>query len=130
MNRTKEKIDLDFIKKIIDFIESKKGENLVVIDISEVSVISDYVFIVTANSTTHSNSLAKYIVDFFLESGNANMLYNKNLTLDNPWILIDAKDIIINIFLQETREFYSLEKLYFKGKIIYSSSKSNSFLKI
>lgn len=118
---TNKKIDLDFVKKVIDFIESKKGENLVVIDIKEISVIADYIFIVTANSTTHSNSLAKYILDFFIESGYGDMLYNKNITLNNPWILIDAKDIIIHIFLHETREFYSLEKLYFKGKIIYKS---------
>lgn len=118
---TFKKIDIDFVKKVIDFIESKKGENLVVIDIREISIIADYIFIVTANSTTHSNSLAKYIIDFFIESSYGDMLYNKNLTLNNPWLLIDAKDIVIHIFLQETREFYSLEKLYFKGKIIYKS---------
>ena len=113
--------ELDFIKKLIDFIESKKGENLIVIDISEIMLIASYVVIVTANSITHSNSLTKYILDFFIQSEYKDMLYQKNFTLDNPWILIDAKDIIVHIFLEETREFYSLEKLYFKGKTIYKS---------
>ena len=111
----------NIIKELIDLIEAKKGENLIIIDISEISTIADYIFVVTANSITHSNSLTRYILDFFTNSEYKDMLYQKNIELNNPWILIDATNIIIHIFLQETREFYSIEKLYFKGKIIYKA---------
>ncbi len=121
MDTPKQENELEFIKKLIDFIESKKGENVIVIDIHEFLPIADYVIIVTANSITHSNSLTRYIMEFFLQSEYKDLLPQKNIELDNPWILIDAKDIIIHIFLAETREFYSLEKLYFKGKVVYKA---------
>lgn len=113
--------EFDFIKKLIDLIESKKGENIVVIDISNFLPIADYVIILTANSITHSKSLTKYILEFLNETEYKDILSHKNIDLNNPWILIDVKDIIIHIFLKETREFYSLEKLYFKGKVIYKT---------
>ena len=47
-------------------------------------------------------------------------LLSKNVPTNNPWILIDASDIIIHIFEKEVRDFYNLEKLYTRGKVVIS----------
>lgn len=101
--------------------DSKKGEDIIAIDISEVSNIAKYIIIATATSLVHSKSLTKYIINLFEEKNLGKLLFNKNLDSGNPWILIDATDYIINIFQAETREFYNLEKIFFKGKTIYNS---------
>ncbi len=102
---------------MIILIDSKKGENISVIDISQISVIANYIIIVTATSNVHSNSLAKYVVNFFNELPKK-QLFTKNPAYNNPWILIDATDIIVHIFQRESREYYNLEKIYFKGKLL------------
>ena len=111
---TKKVLDL-----LIELINSKKGEDILVIDVEEITVVAKYIVIITATSLVHSNSLGKYIINFFEENGFDN-LYKKRPDLNNPWVLIDASDIIVNIFLPETRDFYNLDRLYFKGKILYS----------
>lgn len=112
------------LKKILDdlieLIQSRKGEDLLVVDVNEITSIADYIVIVTANSTVHANSLATYVMEFFEEKGLKN-LYKRRPDLKNPWILIDSGEVIVNVFMREEREFYNLEKLYFKGKIIYKS---------
>ena len=109
------------VKQLIELLESKKAENIIAIDVTGLTSIADYIIVASANSNTHASSLGKYTVDFFLESDNKDFLYKKNVELNNPWILIDAKDIVVHIFMPPEREFYSIEKLYSKGKIIYKS---------
>ena len=125
----KNKIKLDLknseekkiLENLLELLDTKKAELITAIDISEVSSIAKYIIIITANSTVHSKTLAKYVINYFIDNKNKNLLLNKNVDLNNPWILIDATDYIINIFLSETRNFYNLEKIFFKGNIIYNS---------
>jgi ribosome-associated protein len=102
---------------LIELIDEKKGEDIKVIDVSEITSIAKYIVIVTTMTNVHSNSLAKYVLEYF-ETKAPYMLLTKNPTYNNPWVLIDGADIIVHILLPEARNFYSLEKLYFKGKII------------
>ncbi|OHD07347.1 MAG: ribosome silencing factor [Spirochaetes bacterium GWD1_27_9] len=113
------------IKDLVELIDSKKGEDIAVIDVKEILPVTNYVFVVTANSSVHAHSLAKYIISFFVENSLKNFLHNKSIDLNNPWILIDGGDIIVNVFLKETREFYNLEKLYFKGSDVYKPAMKN-----
>ncbi|HNZ26837.1 MAG TPA: ribosome silencing factor [Spirochaetota bacterium] len=111
----------DLIKNLIDLLDSKKAGDIVAIDVKEVTTIADYVIVVTANSNVHAGSLGRYTVEYFLDSDYKDFMYKKNVELNNPWILIDAKDVIVHIFQKQEREFYSIEKLYSKGTIIYKS---------
>jgi len=106
---------------MLSLIDEKKGENITCIDIQNITTIAKYLIIVTGNSQTHSSSLAGHVIDFFYLQELQELLFKKDPNTANPWILIDASDYLINIFQKETREFYALEKLYFKGNIIYQS---------
>jgi ribosome-associated protein len=110
------------LKELIEVIELKQGDDLVVIDVKETFPITDYIFIITANSSVHSTSLANYIIEFFLQKNLGNFFIRKNMNLDNPWILIDGGQILVNIFLKDAREFYNLEKLYFKGNVVFDNN--------
>jgi ribosome-associated protein len=108
------------VKELIELINSKQGIDTTVIDVTEITSIADYILITTANSSVHIKSLGNYIVDFFKEKNMNKFLSNRNINLDNTWVLIDGGEIIVNLFLKDARDFYSLEKLYYKGKIIKS----------
>lgn len=107
------------MKELVELIEDKKGMNVVSIDIEDISSIAKYVVIVTSTSSVHSKSLTNYIIDFFKK--NNQKLYNKNPDTNNPWVLVDSGDTVVHIFLSDARKFYDLERLYFKGKIVYRS---------
>ncbi len=113
--KAKDEISI-IVDNVIELLDDKKGIDIKVINVEEIIPITSYIIIVTANSTVHARSLAGNVLSFFKDSKLGTMINNRP-DLNNPWILIDAKDILINIFLQETREYYSLDKLYFKGKI-------------
>jgi ribosome-associated protein len=105
----------------VELLNEKKGENITIIDVDKISNIAKYIIIVSANSTVHSASLSGYVIDFFKSNNSGELLFTRSPDTNNPWILIDGTDYLINIFLGETRNFYSLEKLFHKGNIIFQS---------
>lgn len=113
-------MDKNLINGLIELIKEKQGEHLTLIDVSEVTTTTKYIFILTINSKVHAQSIAKHLIDYLIENGYKEYLMSKNVVTNNPWILIDASDIIFHIFEKETRDFYHLEKLYFRGTTLYS----------
>ena len=122
-NTTKSPVTPEETRKIVDelinVLTEKKGEDITALDITDQNSIADYIIIVTANSTPHAAGLGKAVVDYFMDNNHKDFLFKRNVETNNPWILVDAKDIIIHIFMAEEREFYNLEKIYAKGKRIY-----------
>lgn len=118
-NKTTIEETRQIVDELLQLLVTKKAENIVGIDITNQTSIADFVIIVTANSTPHASSLGKAVVDYFMENNHKDFLYKRNVEMNNPWILVDAKDIIVHIFMAEEREFYNLEKIYTKGTRIY-----------
>jgi len=113
---------IEIVNKLKELIEEKSGEDLVIYDVAEITTVAKYVFVVTANSQVHAESLGNYVIDLLTENDLKSYIMNKNFEPSNPWILIDASDFIFNIFNDEAREFYQLEKLYTRGTVLYKST--------
>ncbi|MDR0947503.1 MAG: ribosome silencing factor [Ruminococcus sp.] len=102
--------DLITAVKVLD---AKKAIDLRLLDISEQSSLADFFLIASGTSSTHTGSLADEVEFKLKERG----LYPKNIQADKgkAWIILDYIDFIIHIFDKETREFYSLERLWRDG---------------
>lgn len=98
---------LDIVIKACD---DKLGKDIKVIEIGEKSTIADYFVIVTANSNQQIKAISDEIEKKIEEAG-FEVLANEGLR-ESAWILMDLGDIIVHIFNEEQREFYSLEKLW------------------
>jgi len=107
------------LKSLLKLIDEKQGKNVVAIDTTKISSFSDYVVIATTTSTVHTRSLSKYIIDFLCENNQDTFLSKRSINLDNTWVLLDGGNVVVNLFQEETREFYNLEKLYFNGEVVY-----------
>ncbi|WP_448584061.1 ribosome silencing factor [Thermocrinis sp.] len=105
---------MDLLKKIVNLLEEKKAEDIVVLDVSELTNISDYFIIATANSAVHARALAEHITET-LEKEGIRPIHVEGLE-NAYWILIDFVDIIIHIFQREWREYYDIEWLYSTAK--------------
>jgi ribosome-associated protein len=100
------------IKKIVKLIEDKKGENIIVLDLKNLTWITDYFIITSGDSQIQTKAIAENILTNMKE----NPISVEGID-DGKWILIDYGEIIIHIFLNETREYYKLEKLWSDAKI-------------
>lgn len=105
---------LDMLKKAVYGLNEKKAINIQAIDISEVSLITDY-FIIAAASNQNQMSALVRSVDEEMEKAGYHMVSQEGNNYSS-WILLDYNDIIVHIFTEEDREFYNLEKLWQDGK--------------
>lgn len=103
-------------KFAIEALEDKKGQDIKVIDISNVSVIADY-FIIASGSNINQVQAMADSVEESLEKNGTTVRQIEGYSNGN-WILMDYNDIIVHIFNQEDRLFYDLERIWRDGNII------------
>ena len=97
-------------------INKKKGLDIQVIEISDVSVLADYMVIATGTSSTHVKALADE-VEYQLDEAGFSVSHIEGHR-GNGWILLDYIDIIVHIFDDDSREYYDLERLWEDGTVI------------
>lgn len=105
------------LEVLVKALDSKKGEDIKVIKISDLTVMADYFVIAGASSTTQTRALAdeaEYQVKEQLGESPARVQGNNG----SNWIVIDYHDIIVHVFHKEQRDFYSLERLWSDGEYI------------
>lgn len=107
---------LEQAKETAKILSEKKGFDIKVIEISDVSVIADYMVIATGNSSTHVKALADEVEEQLDDMGIS--VSHIEGYRSNSWILLDYIDIIVHVFSNEAREYYDLERLWEDGKVI------------
>jgi ribosome-associated protein len=96
-------------------IDDHKGEDTVVLDLSGVSTIADFFIITTARSAAHLAGLLRELSVFFREQG-INPLNRHKGREEKGWLLLDCGDLVIHLMEKEQRDFYELERLWFKAE--------------
>lgn len=97
--------------KIITILDSKKGIDIELLDVADKTTLADYFIVVSGNSTTQIKALADE-VEFVLKKEDD--LYPDHIEgrSGDRWILIDYKDVVVNVFHPEERANYNIEKLW------------------
>ncbi len=91
-------------------LDNKKARDITVLKIEDLTVISDYFVIATASSSTQLRALSEE-VDFVLSNEGISPLHKEGDS-SSPWILLDYGDLVVHLFLEDSRMFYSLERLW------------------
>lgn len=102
-------------------LEDNKAENILALDIEDISSFADVIMIATANSNRHAKSLAEKLVES-IKASNINIL-NVEGKIESGWILVDCGGVVVNIMKEEVREFYDLEGLWGENTLLNSSNK-------
>ncbi len=101
------------LKQIVGLAEEKKAEDLVTLNVSKITSLSDYFVICSAKNLIQVKAIADNIKDNIKEKPFRTEGYqNAN------WIIIDYVDIVVHIFFEEAREYYDLERLWFDAKTV------------
>ncbi|MEC8265304.1 MAG: ribosome silencing factor [Pseudomonadota bacterium] len=99
-----------FLKEILKDLDELKAADIVTIDIKDRSALADYLIIASGNSSRHINSIASKII-----KKNKKQIISIEGLKSTEWVIVDFGDIILNLFRPETREYYSLEKIWESG---------------
>ncbi len=103
------------VKTVIKILFEKKAENIVVLELKEISDVTDYMIICSGGSTRQNKALADEIKRG-LKKDQRRKFFNFEGTEKADWVLLDYVNFIVHIFLPEHRDKFSLEKLWMDAK--------------
>lgn len=97
-------------------LEDKKGEDIQIIDIKDISSIADYFIIANGSNSSQVDAL----VDSVMERLSRNGYKPKRVegVRSASWILMDYGDVVVHVFSKEDRLFYNLERIWRDGRTI------------
>ncbi len=101
---------LEVAKAIETFLDNKKGRDIKILHVEDVSNIADYFVVCTATSNTHVKALSGE-VEYQLERRGVTPYHIEGRD-NNSWVVLDYCNVLVHIFNREARDFYNLDKLY------------------
>lgn len=108
---------LEQARAIVDVITDMKGEDIVLLDLRDVTLITDFFIICTGHSDRQLKAIAEHINERIREQFKRKV-WRMEGDPAGGWVLMDYSDIVIHIFDEEQREYYDLEGLWRDGKIL------------
>ena len=91
-------------------LDAKKGMDIKLLRIDEVSSLADYFLICTGTSNTHVKTLCDY-AEYTMEQLGEKLLGREGHR-GNSWELLDYGSVVVHVFTEEAREFNALERLW------------------
>lgn len=88
----------------------KKALDLAVLDLHGISSVADFFLICSARSTTQADTVAE-AVRLTLRTHGVRPRHTEG-SAESGWLLLDYGDVVVHVFLEDTRGFYSLERLW------------------
>ena len=103
------------IENIIECIKSKKGYDITILNVKNVSSLTDYFIICSSDSNPQTKSIVNYIKrDLSKKKIKPYQIEGMDYF---EWVLMDYFDIVIHVFKKEIREFYNIERLWADAEI-------------
>lgn len=101
----------DMLRLIADTADDKKAIDISILDLTEISILTDYFVICSGKTDTQVKAIARAVMDEVEEESELELLRKEGLDAAR-WVLLDYGDVIVHVFHKEEREFYELERLW------------------
>lgn len=111
MNQSKEMVKIAY-----NAMDDKLAKDIKIIDIHNISVVSDYFLIGSGTNPNQVRAIADNVEELLHKAGYP--IKGKEGYSSSKWILMDYNDIIVHVFSEEDRSFYDLERIWKDGKEI------------
>ena len=103
------------VKKIGELILDKKGDDIKILDVRELTSLTEYFIICTSDSAPKTRAITE-LIKIELKKDNISPWHIEGLE-KMEWVLLDYVNIVINIFNPEMRKYYNIERLWSDAKI-------------
>ena len=97
-------------RELAELALTKKATDIKILDLRNLTTITDFFVICTAHSDTQVKAVADAVIEGAKKIGERP--WHKEGLSQKSWVLLDYVDVVVHIFLKDTREFYGLEKLW------------------
>ena len=91
-------------------LDAKKGQDIKLLRVTDVTTLADYFLICTGTSNTHVNTLCDEVEKVMTEAGET--LLHREGHRRGTWVLLDFGSLVVHVFTDDTRKFYDLERLW------------------
>lgn len=106
----------ELLETVVKAADSKRAEEIVALDVANVSLLADYFVIMQANSERQVKAITDEIEEKVAAAGvQVRDIEGKNAA---NWVLLDFGDVVVHVFRTETRQFYNLEKLWAEAPLV------------
>ena len=102
-------------RHLATMVDQKKGEDILIFDLRELSPITEFFVIATGLSDVHIKTIANHIIE------QESPQHTEGLEAA-AWVLLDFFDVIVHIFSKDARQFYGLERLWGDAPRVNSNS--------
>ena len=102
-------------KRISELMVDKKALDIQIIDVRDITTLTDFFVICTSESEPQTRAITDHINRTMKTEGNSSWHTEGYEYLD--WVLVDFVNIVVHIFSKKTREYYDFERLWADGKI-------------
>ena len=108
--------DIELARNVVEFLEEKKGEDILLLDLQGQAPIGSYYVICSANSERGLGALRDAVLDGLRERNIAKPLL-EGATVEG-WLLADFGSVVVHIFSSAQRDYYRLEDLWTEAKVL------------
>jgi ribosome-associated protein len=95
---------------VVDALDDIKGQNIVKLDVRDMTTVTDYMVVASGTSNRHVQALVENVAEKASAAG------HKPIGVEGEtggeWVLLDLQDTLVHVMLPKVREFYNLEKLW------------------
>ena len=106
------------VEKVRAILESKKGENVVIMRITDVSSVSDYMILCSGLNTPHLRALADEVVKQLRLENPPAAPHRRAGSAESEWLVLDYLDFIVHLFTPSLRSYYALERLWKDAPVV------------
>jgi len=107
---------LELARTIVDALEEKKGEDIIILDIEETSLLANYFVICSGTSPRMIDALSEAAFDVVKQKLGVRPRIEGSSR--GGWILADYGDVILHLFSPDSRDYYALEDLWSDGRVV------------
>lgn len=108
--------ELEMAVAAVQALDSKKGKNIKVLYTADQTTLADYFVICTGTSSTQVKALADVVEDALTKQGEEP--HHIEGHRGGEWTLLDYSSVVVHVFTEEARDFYSLERLWSDATVV------------
>lgn len=108
----------DLARRMVDLISDKKGEDIVLMDLRQVTPIADYFVIATGSNERLLNALIDHLREEVKKEAGGKIPIRTEGKGPNGWVLMDYGDVVVHLFSPQMRNYYDLESLWADANVL------------
>lgn len=102
---------LDLAHHIVDLVEDRKAEDILLLDLRPDNIIADFFIICSGDNERHLRALTE-IVRLDTKERFQKLPFTNEGTAENGWVVMDYGDVVVHFFSPDRRDYYRLEELW------------------